>query len=69
MSETTTKVLFYLVFSVFTILLVGWGPSWLNWRTGLLSTRILNTWWYKVAAIVFLLVFGYGLLFLGWDNN
>jgi hypothetical protein len=73
----TTKVLFFLVFAVVTILLVALAPySWVRgyWRgTGLLPDRITNTRWFrgaaKAAAIVLLLVMAYGMLFLGWKRN
>ena len=72
----TTKVLFFLVFSVFSILFIGLAPyDWVvrRWVTGLFPERITNTRWFRGAAkgvvIVILLVMAYGGLFWGWDRN
>ena len=73
----TTKVLFFLVFAVVTILLVALAPySWVRgyWRgPGLLPERITNTRWFRGAtrgaAIVLLLVLVYAMVFLGWKRN
>lgn len=71
----TTKVLFFLVVSVATVLLVAVVPyswiSWYYWR-GLLPERITNTRWWRGAwrgvLIVLLLVMAYGVVFLGWKR-
>jgi hypothetical protein len=71
----TTKVLFFLVVSVVTILAVAFAPySWISWYwwRRLLPERITNTRWWRGAwrgvTIVLLLVMAYGVIFLGWKR-
>jgi hypothetical protein len=69
----TTLVLFYLVGSVVFVLGAAFLPfSWIAWRgTRFLPERITNTRWFRgatrVSVMVFILVLGYGILFLGWN--
>ena len=75
MPEETTKILFFLVCSVVTILFFALVPySWLGARDWFLPERITNTRWYRVAmrvvVIVLLEVLAYVTIILGhWQRQ